>query len=110
MRYNKDSYEEISKEQAQKFFEVIKVMLSEIDNGGTKGRVYNDFIKAGVEPETMSMLKAGFFITWHDKNNTPVWIAWTNPLHEERTISDLKFFFEHYCNYDLSLDLTLEIK
>ena len=109
MRYSKDSYEEISEEQASKFFEVIKEMLSEIDNGGTKGRNYNDFIKAGVEPKTLSMLKAGFFITWRNKTD-PVWIAWNNPIHEERTISDLKFFFEHYCNYDLSLNLTLEIK
>ena len=100
MRYSMDSYEEINEEQVQKFFSVIKEILLELKDGNKKGRTYNDFIKAGVNTSTMSMLKAGKFITWHDKK-IPVWLSWENKIYEDRTIKNLKFFYEKYCCYKI---------
>ena len=100
MRYNKDSYLEIEEEQVQKFFAVIKEILLELRDGNKKGRKYSDFIKAGVTKETMSMLKAGRFITWHNATD-PIWISWENKLYEDRTIKDLKYFYERFCNYKI---------
>ena len=98
MRYSKNSYEEIEEEQVQKFFEVIKEILLELKDGNKRGRKYSDFIKAGVEKETMAKLKAGHFLTWHNKSE-PVWISWNNKIYEDRTIKDLKYFYENYCCY-----------
>ncbi len=100
MRYSMDSYEEINEEQVQKFFSVIKEILLELKDGNKKGRTYNDFIKAGVSKETMSILKASKFITWHNATD-PVWLSWENKIYPDRTIKDLKYFYEHYCNYKI---------
>ena len=106
MRYNKDSYLEIEENQAILFFEVIAGIRKEINKGSTKGRTYNDFIKAGITTSTMSILKAGKFITWHDKKN-PVWLSWTNNFYPERTIENLHWELEHHLGYNLPM---LEIK
>ena len=106
MRYNKDSYLEIEENQAILFFDVIAGIRKEINNCSTKGRTYNDFIKAGVNAKTMSILKAGHFITWHDKKNA-VWISWTNNFYPERTIENLHWELEHHLGYNLPM---LEIK
>lgn len=100
MRYSMDSYEEINEEQVQKFFSVIKEILLELKDGNKKGRTYNDFIKAGVSKETMSILKASKFITWHNATE-PVWISWENKIYEDRTIKNLKFFYKKYCCYKI---------
>lgn len=73
MRYSMNSYFDLDEEQAQLFFEVIAAIRKEINEGKTNGRKYADFIKAGVAARTMSILKAGKFITWHNKTD-PVWI------------------------------------
>ena len=100
MRYSMDSYEEINEEQVQKFFSVIKEILLELKDGNKKGRKFSDFIKSGVTKETMSILKASKFITWHNATE-PVWISWENKIYEDRTIKNLKFFYEKYCCYKI---------
>ena len=106
MRYNKDSYLEIEEEQFQLFFEVIAAIRKEINEGKTKGRSYNEFIKAGVTSKTMSILKAGKFITWHNKTE-PVWISWENNFYPERTIENLHWELKRSLGYSLPV---LEIK
>lgn len=106
MRYSKDSYLEIEEEQAVKFFAVIAAIRREINAGSTKGRSYNDFIKDGVSKETMAMLKAGHFITWHDKTE-PTWISWKNEIYDDRTIDNLYWEFEHHLGYILPM---IEVK
>ena len=106
MRYTMYSYFDLDEEQAQLFFEVIASIRKEINEGATKGRTYNDFIKAGVTTKTMSILKAGKYITWHDKKNA-VWISWKNDFYPERTIENLHWELEHHLGYNLSM---LEIK
>ena len=106
MRYSMNSYLEINEEQVQKFFEVIASIRKEINEGKTEGRTYNDFIKAGVTSKSMSILKAGKFITWHDKKE-PVWISWENNIYENRTIENLHWELERSLGYSLPI---LEIK
>ena len=106
MKYSMNSYLELDEEQSFLFFEVIANIRKEINKGSTKGRTYNDFIKAGVNAKTMSILKAGKFITWHDKKE-PVWVSWTNNIYEDRTIANLYWEMEHYLKYSLPM---LEIK
>ena len=102
MKYSMDSYLELDEYQAYLFFEVIAGIRKEINKASTKGRTYNDFIKAGVKPETMSMLKASKFITWHNKIE-PVWISWKNNIYEDRTIENLYWEWEHHLNYSLPM-------
>lgn len=97
-----DSYLELDEYQAYLFFEVVAGIRKEINKGSTKGRTYNDFIKAGVNPETMSMLKASKFITWHDKKEA-VWISWKNNIYEDRTIENLYWELEHHLGYSLPM-------
>ena len=100
MKYSMNSYFDLDEKQAQLFFEVIKEILLELKDGNKKGRKYNDFINAGVSAKTMSMLKASKFITWHNATE-PVWISWENKIYPDRTIKDLKYFYEHYCCYKI---------
>ena len=72
MRYTMYSYFDLEENQVQLFFEVIAAIRKEINDDATKGRTYNDFIKAGVATKTMSILKAGKYITWHNKTDA-VW-------------------------------------
>ena len=106
MRYNKNSYLEIEENQAQLFFEVIAEIREEINSGKTNGRTYNDFIKYGVATKTMSILKAGKYITWHDKKE-PVWISWENNFYPDRTIENLHWEMKRSLGYTLPI---LEIK
>ena len=106
MKYGMNSYLELEEEQVQKFFEVIAAIRKEINSGKTKRRTYNDFIKAGVTSKTLSILKAGKYITWHDKTE-PVWISWNNNIYSDRTISSLYFEMERSLGYSLPM---LEIK
>ena len=106
MKYSMDSYFDLDEEQVQKFFEVIAAIRKEINEGKTKGRTYNEFIKAGVSSKTMSILKAGKFITWHSKTN-PVWISWENNFYPDRTIDNLHWELERSLGYILPI---LEIK
>ena len=106
MRYSKDSYLEVEEEQAAKFFAVVAAIRREINVGSTKGKSYNDFIRAGVNKETMAMLKASHFITWHDKTEA-VWISWKNEIYDDRTIDSLYWEWEHHLNYNLPM---LELK
>lgn len=106
MRYNMDSFLEIEENQAVLFFEVVAGIRKEINAGTTKGRTYNDFIKAGVSTSTMSMLKASKFLSYHDKKN-PVWVSWKNDFYEDRTIENLYWEWKHHLGYDLPI---LEIK
>ena len=106
MRYSMDSYLEINEEQAQKFFEIIAEIRKEINEGKTKGITYNDFIKAGVDTKTMFILKAGKFITWHNKAE-PVWISWENEFYPEKTVENLHWELERSLGYSLPM---LEIK
>ena len=106
MRYGMNSYLELDEEQVQLFFEVIVAIRKEINEGKTKGRTYNEFIKAGVATKTMAILKAAKFITWHDKKE-PVWISWENNIYEDRTISSLYFEMKRSFGYTLPI---LEIK
>ena len=106
MKYGMNSYEEINEEQVQKFFEVIVAIRKEIVEGTTKGRTYNEFIKSGVTNKTLSILKAGKYITWHDKKE-PVWISWENNFYPDRTIESLHWELEHHLGYSLPM---LEIK
>ena len=98
MKYGMNSYLELDEEQVQKFFEVIKEILLELKDGNKKGRTYNEFIKAGVTSKTMSILKAGKFITWHDKKE-PVWISWQNEFYPDRTIENLHWELERNLGY-----------
>ena len=106
MRYGLSSYLELDEEQVQKFFEVIAAIRKEINESKTKGRTYNEFIKAGVTSKTMSILKAGKYITWHSKTE-PVWISWENNFYSDRTIENLHWEFERNFGYSLPM---LEIK
>ena len=106
MKYSMNSYLELDEEQVQLFFEVIAAIRKEINEGRTKGRTYNDFIKAGVATKTMSILKAGHFLTWHNKSE-PVWISWTNSIYEDRTIENLHWEMKRSFGYTLPI---LEIK
>lgn len=98
MRYTMNSYFDLDEEQVQLFFEVIKEILLELKDGNKRGRKYSEFIKAGVNAKTMSILKAGHFLTWHNKSDT-VWLSWNNKIYPDRTIKDLKYFYENYCCY-----------
>ena len=106
MRYGMNSYLELDEEQVQKFFEVIAAIRKEINEGKTEGRTYNDFIKYGVSAKTLSILKAGKFITWHSKTD-PVWISWENEFYPDRTIENLHWELERSLGYTLPI---LEIK
>lgn len=106
MKYNKYSYLEIEEEQAILFFEVIAAIRKEINEGTTKGRTYNDFIKAGVDTKTMSILKAGHFLTWHNKKD-PVWISWENNFYPDKTIENLHWELKRSLGYTLPV---LELK
>ena len=102
MRYSMNSYLEINEEQVQKFFEVIASIRKEINEGKTEGRTYNDFIKSGVTSKTMLILKAGKFITWHDKKES-VWISWENNFYPDRTIENLRWELERNLEYTLPI-------
>ena len=106
MRYTMYSYFDLEENQVQLFFEVIAAIRKEINEGKTKGRTYNDFIKAGVTSKTMSILKSGKFITWHNKKE-PVWISWENEFYPERTIENLYWELKRSLGYTLPM---LEIK
>ena len=106
MKYGMNSYLELDEQQVQKFFEVIASIRKEINSGKTAGRSYNDFIQKGVTTKTMSILKAGHYITWHNKTE-PVWISWTNNIYSDRTISSLYFEMERSLGFTLPM---LEIK
>ena len=106
MRYSMNTYLELDEEQVQKFFEVIAEIRKEINEGKTKGRTYNEFIKAGVTSKTMSILKAGKYITWHDKTE-PVWISWSNDFYPDRIIDNLHWELGRNLGYTLPM---LEIK
>ena len=77
MKYSKNSYLDLDKNQVQLFFKVIGAIRNEISEGKTNGRSYNDFIKAGVTDKTMSILKSEKFITWSNKTDS-VLIFWKN--------------------------------
>ena len=98
MKYGMNSYLELEDNQVHLFFEVIAAIRKEINEGKTKGRIYNDFIKAGVTSKTMSILKAGKYITWHDKKE-PVWISWENEFYQDRTIDNLHWELERSFGY-----------
>ena len=102
MRYGMNSYLELDEEQVQLFFEVILAIRKEINEGKTKGRTYNDFIKAGVTSKTMSILKAGKYIIWHDKKE-PVWISWENNFYPDRTIENLHWELKRSLGYILPM-------
>ena len=106
MKYGMNSYLELDEEQDQLFFEVIAAIRKEINEGKTEGRTYNEFIKAGVTSKTMSILKAGKYITWHDKKE-PVWISWENSFYPEKTIENLHWELKRSFGYTLPI---LEIK
>lgn len=106
MRYSMNSYFDLDEEQAQLFFEVIAEIRKEINEGTTNGRTYNDFIKYGVAKETMSVLKAGKFITWHNKKEA-VWVSWTNNFYPDRTVENLHWELKRSLGYTLPI---LEIK
>ena len=98
MRYGMNTYLELDEEQVQKFFEVIKEILLELKDGNKKGRTYNEFIQKGVTSKTMSILKAGKYITWHSKTN-PVWISWENNFYPDRTIDNLHWELKRNLGY-----------
>ena len=102
MKYGMNSYLELDEEQVQLFFEVIKEIRKEINEGKTKGRTYNEFIKSGVTAKTMSMLKAGKYITWHNKTD-PVWISWENEFYQDRTIDNLHWELKRNLGYTLPI-------
>ena len=106
MRYSMNSYLELDEEQVQLFFEVIAEIRKEINEGKTKGRTYNEFIKAEVTSKTMSILKAGKYITWHNKSD-PIWISWQNNFYPDRTIENLYWEMKRSFGYSLPI---LEIK
>ena len=98
MKYGMNSYLELEEEQVQLFFEVIASIRKEINECKTEGRNYNDFIQKGVTSKTMSILKAGKYITWHNKTN-PVWISWENEFYPDRTIDNLHWELERSLGY-----------
>ena len=98
MKYGMNSYLELEEEQVQLFFEVIASIRKEINECKTEGRNYNDFIQKGVTSKTMSILKAGKYITWHSKTN-PVWISWENEFYPDRTIDNLHWELERSLGY-----------
>ena len=102
MRYGMDSYFDLDEQQVQLFFEVIASIRKEINKGKTKGRTYNEFIKSGVTSKTMSILKAGKFITWHKKTE-PVWVSWKNEFYPDRTIENLHWELERSFGYTLPM-------
>ena len=102
MKYGMNSYLELDEEQVQLFFEVISAIRKEINSGKTKGRIYNEFIKAGGTSKTMSILKAGKYITWHNKSD-PVWISWENELYPDRTIENLHWELKRSFGYTLPI-------
>ena len=102
MKYGMNSYFDLDEEQVQKFFEVIAAIRKEINEGKTKGRTYNEFIKSGVTAKTMSMLKAGKYITWHNKTD-PVWISWENEFYQDRTIENLYWELKRNLGYTLPM-------
>ena len=102
MRYTMNSYFDLDEKQVQLFFEVIAAIRKEINEGKTEGRSYNDFIKAGVTTKTMSILKAGKFITWHNKTD-PVWISWTNNFYPDRTVENLHWELRRSLGYTLTV-------
>ena len=106
MRYSMDSYFDLDENQVQLFFEVIASIRKEINEGKTKGRTYNDFIQKGVASKTLSILKSGKYITWHNKTE-PVWISWENNFYPDRTIDNLHWELERNLGYSLPM---LEIK
>ena len=106
MRYSMDSYLELDESQVQLFFEVIASIRKEINEGRTIGRTYNDFIQKGVTTKTLSILKAGKYITWHNKSD-PVWISWENEFYPDRTIENLHWELKRSLGYSLPI---LEIK
>lgn len=106
MRYTMYSYFDLEENQVQLFFEVIAAIRKEINEGTTKGRTYNYFIKYGVTSKTLSILKAGKFITWHNKTE-PVWISWENNFYPERTVENLHWELRRSLGYTLPI---LEIK
>ena len=106
MKYGMNSYLELEEEQVQLFFEVILAIRKEINEGKTKGRTYNEFIKYGVNAKTMSVLKAGKYITWHNRTE-PVWISWDNNFYPERTVENLHWELKRSLGYTLPI---LEIK
>ena len=106
MKYSMNSYLELDEEQAFLFFEVIAAVRKEINEGKTEGRTYNDFIKSGVNTKTMSILKAGKFITWHNKKD-PVWLSWENNFYPDRTIENLHWELKRSLGYNLPI---LDIK
>ena len=106
MRYSMNNYLELEENQVQLFFEVIAEIRKEINKGSTKGRTYNEFIQKGVTSKTLSILRAGKYITWHNKTE-PVWISWENKFYEDRTIENLHWELERNFGYTLPI---LEIK
>ena len=102
MRYTMNSYFDLDEKQAQLFFEVIGEIRKEINEGTTKGRTYNEFIKAGVTSKTMSILKAGKYITWHNKTD-PVWISWENNFYQDKTIENLHWELRRSLGYTLPI-------
>ena len=107
MRYTMNSYLELDEEQVQKFFEVIAAIRKEINEGKTEGRSYNDFIKAGVTSKTMSILKAGKYITWHNKTE-PVWVSWKNNFYQDRIIENLHWELRRSLGYTLPIFETIK--
>ena len=106
MKYGRNSYLDLEEEQLQKCFEIIAEIRKEINEGKTKGRTYNEFIQKGVTSKTMSVLKAGKYITWHSKTE-PVWISWQNEFYSDRTIENLHWELKRNFGYTLPM---LEIK
>ena len=102
MKYAINSYLELDENQVQLFFEVIAEIRKEINEGKTKGRTYNEFIKAGVTTKSMSILKAGKYVTWHDKKE-PVWISWENNFYPDRTIENLHWELKRSFGYNLPI-------
>ena len=102
MKYGMNSYFDLDEEQVQKFFAVIAAIRKEINEGKTKGRTYNEFIKAGVTAKAMSILKAGRYITWHNKSE-PVWISWENEFYQDRTIENLHWELKRNLGYTLPM-------
>ena len=77
MKYTKNSYLDLDKEQVQLFFKVIGAIRNEISEGKTNDRTYSDFIQKGLTDKTMSILKSEKYITWYNKTE-PVLIFWRN--------------------------------
>lgn len=100
MKYSFDSFEDVDEEAAVLFFNEVAEVRKEITNGKTTGRTYNELRKKGLSVETLGRLKAGKYISWHDKNE-PIWFAWKNEYYDDRTIEKLYNFYIDYCCYNL---------